>query len=74
MGAIRMVGCDNPACDEVAAPESTGNRGAYTPPYGWMRTRVQSVGTGMDVKVETCSIECVEGAVKAAIQNEMDGM
>lgn len=68
---VKLVGCDNPFCDETGTPEHQTPR-SHRPPYGWLTTKAVSQGTGINLVVETCSIECISPAVMAVYKHDQD--
>jgi len=66
---VKRVECDNPFCRKTGIPESDK---PYRPPYGWLTMKGSFFGSGPSIKVEVCSVECLEKAVNQAAKEASD--
>lgn len=67
----QMTKCDNPSCRSIGFPENRSK--PYRPPYGWFTMTGYFMGCGPKVKIEVCSVECIEPTVRAILEEEERG-
>lgn len=67
---VKLVGCDNPACNQTGEPTRMTNR-SHSVPDDWFRSKVLTPW-GETLTVETCSRECISPAVIAANYREVN--